>query len=292
MRTIFGLVLIVGLGLAGLAVYMARNYISAYQFALAKERANSARVIETADVFVATRALKYGDVLQKNDVQLVKFPTTSIPDGAFTDMAQLFPTDMSAEDARRIILRAIEPKEALLSVKMTNPGESGGLTTQLEEGMRAFAIRVDVASGVSGFLHPGDRVDVFWTGRVRGSNGSLDEVTKLIESNVRLIAIDQIADSGSSSTMIARTVTVASTPQDVARLAQAQSTGRLSLALVGAADTTMAEAVEVNQDSLLGLQVASQLVDTEAKPQQQEKVCTIRTRRGSQVLTMEIPCSE
>lgn len=289
MRTLFGLVLIVGLGLAGLAVYMARNYISEYQFALAKERENRNLIIETTEVYVANRPLKYGDVLKEDDVELVKYPTDSLPEGVFTDLAMLFPESEDEDDVRRIILRAIEPKEVLLNVKMTNPGQSGGITTQLAKGQRAFALRVDVSSGVSGFLRPGDRVDVFWTGRARNANGKLEEMTTLIGTNVKLIAIDQIADSGSTSTMIARTVTVSASPNEVARLAQGQSTGRLSLALVGATDTTMAEAVEVDQDSLLGVQVAA----TEpAETPKREKVCTIRTRRGAQVVEIPIPCRE
>ncbi|MDP7149530.1 MAG: Flp pilus assembly protein CpaB [Paracoccaceae bacterium] len=289
MRTLFGLVLIVGLGLAGLAVYMARNYISEYQFALAKERENRNLIIETTEVYVANRPLKYGDVLKEDDVELVKYPTGSLPDGVFTDLAMLFPESEDEDDVRRIILRAIEPKEVLLNVKMTNPGQSGGITTQLAKGQRAFALRVDVSSGVSGFLRPGDRVDVFWTGRARNANGKLEEMTTLIGTNVKLIAIDQIADSGSTSTMIARTVTVSASPNEVARLAQGQSTGRLSLALVGATDTTMAEAVEVDQNSLLGVQVAA----TEpAEIPKREKVCTIRTRRGAQVVEIPIPCRE
>lgn len=289
MRTLFGLVLIVGLGLAGLAVYMARNYISEYQFALAKERENRNLIIETTEVYVANRPLKYGDVLKEDDVELVKYPTGSLPEGVFTDLAMLFPESEDEDDVRRIILRAIEPKEVLLNVKMTNPGQSGGITTQLAQGQRAFALRVDVSSGVSGFLRPGDRVDVFWTGRARNANGKLEEMTTLIGTNVKLIAIDQIADSGSTSTMIARTVTVSASPNEVARLAQGQSTGRLSLALVGATDTTMAEAVEVDQNSLLGVQVAA----TEpAETPKREKVCTIRTRRGAQVVEIPIPCRE
>lgn len=289
MRTLFGLVLIVGLGLAGLAVYMARNYISEYQFALAKERENRNLIIETTEVVVATKPLKYGDVLKEGDVELVKFPTESLPEGVFTEIAALFPEDADEEDVRRIILRAVEPKEALLSVKMTNPGQSGGITTQLEAGQRAFAIRVDVSSGVSGFLRPGDRVDVFWTGRARDGSGKVEEKTTLIGTNVRLIAVDQIADSGSTATMIARTVTVSASPNEVARLAQGQSTGRLSLALVGATDTTMAGAVEVNQNSLLGVQVAA---TEEVEVQQAEKVCTIKTRRGAQVVEIPIPCRD
>ena len=55
--------------------------------------------------------------------------------------------------------------------------------------MRAFTIRVDATSGVSGFLRPSDRVDVYWSGR-----SEIGEVTQLIEAGVRIIAIDQSAD--------------------------------------------------------------------------------------------------
>ena len=290
MRLVFGLVLIVGLGLAGVAVYMARNYITAYQFALDAERQNSARVIETTDIYVAANALKYGQVLTEEDVELVTYPAVSVPEGAFFDLAELFPEESEGRDVRRIILRAIEPKEPLLAVKMTNPGQSGGITTQLEAGMRAFAINVDVSSGVSGFLRPDDRVDVYWTGRTRDQSGRQLEVTKLIGQNIRLIAIDQIADSGSSSTKIARTVTVTATPQDVARLAQGQSTGQLSLSLVGATDTTVAEAVEVNQQSLLGIEATEQIAEPIIR--EEEKVCTIKTRRGAEVVHIPIPCRD
>jgi len=287
MRLVFGLVLVLGLGLAGVAVYMARNYISAYQYALDAERQNSARVIETTEIYVATRKLKYGQILSAEDVELVVFPTESLPDGFFSTLEDLFPEEgENSKATRRIILRAIEPKEPLLAVKMTSPGQSGGITTQLEPGMRAFAVRVDVSSGVSGFLRPDDRVDVYWTGRTRDGSGKFIEVTKLISTNIRLIAIDQIADSGSSSTKIARTVTVTASPEEIARLAQGQSTGNLSLSLVGATDTTMASAVEVDQNSLLGIQLVEQVVVEDVK----EKVCTIRTRKGAEVVEIPIPC--
>ena len=72
-----------------------------------------------------------------------------------------------------------------------------------------------------------------------------DEVTKLIEAGVKLIAVDQSAGGNLDEATIARTVTVSVSPQQVAGLAQAQSTGKLSLALVGAEDDTVAAAIEV-----------------------------------------------
>ncbi|WP_424987742.1 Flp pilus assembly protein CpaB [Microbulbifer sp. S227A] len=284
MRAIFGLVLIVGIVLAGGAVMMAKNYISAYQVELQRERQARAAVVPTVDVFVAARALRYGEILERDDVRKVRWPQDAIPKGAFTDIAKLFPPEVTEN---RVVLRAMEQDEAVLTQKVTKPGEDAGLTSQLARGMRAFAIRVDVASGVSGFLRPGDRVDVYWTGSVNGAiEGIRGDVTRLIEANVALIAVDQTASGDLDGATIARTVTVAARPEQVAALAQAQSTGRLSLSLVGARDDTIASAIEVNQRSLLGLGAI------EAAPQQiEEKVCTIRTRRGAEVVDIPIPCT-
>lgn len=289
MRLVFGLVLILGIGLAGFAVFMAKNYIQQYQAELAQERANRDPGIDTVDVYVATKPLKYGQKLDMDDVRLTPFPRTSLPEGVFQAEEVLFPEGPATP---RLVLRAIERNEAILAVKVTEPGEEAGITSQLGPGMRAFAIKVDVSSGVSGFLRPGDRVDVYWTGQTggtgspelegRGSGG----VTKLIETNVRLIAVDQVANTDITEAVIARTVTVSATPQQVASLAQAQSTGRLSLSLVGAEDDSVAQAIEVDQRSLLGIE--AQVI--EAAPAQKE-VCTVRTRRGAEVIETPIPCT-
>lgn len=284
MRMVFGLVLLAGIALAGGAVYMAKNYIGKYQVALAAERAQREKIVPTIPVYVAERQLKYGEALTAEDVRMVDWPETSVPEGAFTEDNPLFP---EGETEDRVVLRTMEKHEAVLAVKVTEPGEEAGLTSRLERGMRAFAIRVDVATGVSGFLRPGDRVDVYWTGRV---DKSLDqrrgEVTKLIQPAIKLIAIDQNAAGDVDGTVIAQTVTVAVAPAQVAKLAQAQSTGRLSLSLVGAEDDTVAGAIEVDQRALLGIESKAVKVEVE-----QEKTCSIRTRRGAEVVQIPIPCT-
>ncbi|GGH32061.1 pilus assembly protein CpaB [Cribrihabitans marinus] len=284
MRAVFGLVLIVGVALAGGAVMMARNYISAYQEELARERAARADVVPIQEVYVAARPLRYGERLNKDAVRAVKWPVDAIPEGSFTNADELFPVD---EQDNRYVLRSMEKDEAVLGVKITKIGEDAGLTSRLERGMRAFAIRVDVASGVSGFLRPGDRVDVYWTGGLRGAvEGAQGEVTRLIQANIDLVAVDQTAGGDVERATIARTVTVAARPEQIAALAQAQNTGRLSLSLVGAEDDTIASAIEVNQRSLLGLG------ELEAAPEAiEEKVCTVRTRRGAEVVEIPIPCT-
>jgi len=289
MRLVFGLVLVLGLGLAGFAVYMAKSYIQGYQNQLALERAQRAPQIETVEVLVAKTPLKFGQKIQPDSVRLVKFPKEAVPAGVFRTMDALFP---EGEQELRAVRRAMEANEAILAVKVTAPGEDAGISSQLAPGMRAFAIKVDVASGVSGFLRPGDRVDVYWTGQVRGGSdvrtegNSMGDVTKLIETGVQLIAVDQISDENTSQAIIARTVTVAAKPQQVAALAQAQATGRLALSLVGTDEESVAEVIEVDQRRLLGLS----RLETAPAPQRQE-VCTIRTRRGAEVIISQIPCT-
>lgn len=277
MRVLFGFVLLIGLGLAGAAVYMARDYIGQQQAQLAAaERAKQA-IVPTVEVYVVNKQVRYGQRLTLEDVVKIRWPEEALPEGVFTSEEQLFP---KGTDITRSVLRTMEPSEAVMAVKVTEPGEDAGVASRLSPGMRAFAIRTDVTSGVSGFLKPGNRVDVYWTGSIGDQS-----VTKLIDANIKLIAINQSADEDNNSPVVARTVTVEVNPRQVAALAQAQATGRLSLSLVGAEDSLVSDAVELTQDDLLGIQ-QEQIVEAP-----KEKVCTIRRRQGEEVIDVIIPCT-
>jgi pilus assembly protein CpaB len=273
MRIIFVLVLIVGVGLAAFAVSVAKDRFDQYQAALAQQRD---AIVPTTDVFVVTRQVRYGEPLREGDVRAIRWPTDHVPLGAFTELEELFPPD---EEEPRLVLRTMETEEPVLVSKVTAPGEDAGVASRLQAGMRALALRVDVTSGVSGFLRPGDRVDVYWTGNGRGGG----RVTRLIRSNVQIIAIDQIADEDRNNPTIARTITVMADPADIAALTQAQASGNLTLALVGVGDETISDEVEVSTNELLG---AEEIVQSAAP-----EICTVRARRGGEVVVTQVPCT-
>lgn len=277
MRMIFGLVLVVGIALAGAAVFLAKNYINQQQSAAQREKILIAETGGLAKIFVVNKPKAYGEILTKEDVQLVYWQKNALPEGAFSDPAVLFPENAQGN---RFISRDMEKFEPLLAVKITDPGVSPGLTDSLEKGMRAFAIRVDAAD----FLQPSDRVDIYWTGATSGTEG---EITRLIESGMKVIAVDRKnKQAASEGQMTNRTMTVAATQEQVARLAQAQATGRLVMSLVGIGDSSADGLVEVDGKKLLGM--------TDAAPAPapvQEKVCTIRTRKGADVVDIPIPCT-
>ena len=143
MRLVFGLVLIVGLGLASFAVYMAKDYIGAYQAELARERAAREQMVPTVDVVVVNRALRYGETITMEDVRTVRWPENAIPEGTFATIEAVLP---NGDALPRKAVRAIEKDEALMLVKVTEPGQDAGVSSRLSKGMRAFAIRVDAVA--------------------------------------------------------------------------------------------------------------------------------------------------
>jgi len=289
MRGVFGLVLIIGMALAGFAVYTAKGYFEQQNVALAQQNARMAEVVPTVEVVAVNRVMAHGEQITAEDIELIQYAEPHLPEGVFKSVEEVF---SGGPDALRVVLRPMEPYEPLLAVKVTDPGEVAGIASLLSRGMRAFTIKVDVSSGVSGFLFPGDRVDVYWTGRVNSNGLETDlsgEITKLIEPGVELVAVDQTAGSGRSGATIARTVTVQVTPDQVAALAQAQATGRLSLALVGREDDTVAAPIELDLRTMLEIERQAPEVQAEVEI---EEVCTINVSRGGQQVPVVIPCSE
>lgn len=276
MRLIAIVVTAAGLGLAGFGAFKTSEYIAVTK---AREQAAIRRIVPTVEVFVAKKPLPFGHVLKPEDVVAVAWPKSAVPDAAFQDPAVLFPADARGN---RTVIRQMEKFEPLLASKVTAPGEDAGL--KLPMGMRAFSFKVD-SSSIAGLLRAGDRVDVYWTGSSAGlgPDPASGEITKLIESSVDVVAVD--SSTNADSVGAARTITVAATPQQVARLAQAHATGRLAMSLVGIGDTSSVEVVDVDKRRLLGIEME------QAAPVETAKVCSIKTRKGADVVEIPIPCT-
>lgn len=291
MRAVFGLVLVLGMGLAGFAVYMVKGFVSEQQTALAREQQKTAQAVDTVEVYAVNRVIAYGETLTKDDVVLIQYAKPYLPEGVFQTEEELFP---KGDDELRVVLRPMEMNEPVLAVKVTEPGDIAGITSLLAPGMRAFTIKVDVQTGVSGFLRPSDRVDVYWTGTLRsGNNGRGESVTTLIKSAIEIIAIDQTADGNrTGEATVARTITVQVSPQDVAALAQAQTSGSLSLALVGSGDVAENTSVTTDMASILGIVEEVVLPAAPVIEAVPEEVCyQMQLRDGARTSTgIEIPC--
>ena len=79
MRLVFGLVLVLGVALAGFAVYMAQDFIAQAQSERDRLAAEAARAPKLVDIVVANKPLKYGDRFTRADLEIVRVEAGKVP---------------------------------------------------------------------------------------------------------------------------------------------------------------------------------------------------------------------
>jgi pilus assembly protein CpaB len=173
-------------------------------------------------VVVATRPLRYGMELTDPDLAEVPWQVNAVPKGIFRTKAEL----LQGKD-RRSVLSSIEINEPILEWKITGPGQRASLSALIEEGMTAVTVSVNEIVGVAGFVLPGDRVNVLLT-RTDTQRG---EYTDVLMQNVRVLAVNQLADDKVEKPVVAKAVTLEVSMQDAQKLTLAANVGRLSLTL-------------------------------------------------------------
>ena len=208
-----GIALVLGV----LAVFLANTYLSGTE--------RKAQLGGTTKVAVATAPLAFGTDITPDKVRFVDFPNTSIPQGAFTNAAQLMPAGK-----RRVALLPIGVNEPILAAKISAEGQGASIAALLPDGMRAASVAINDVSGVAGFVQPNDTVDVLITRMLPGGAGNA-QVTDVLRQNVRVIAIDQQAKNADGTPKVAKTATLEVNPLDAQKLALAQTVGTLSLVL-------------------------------------------------------------
>lgn len=171
-------------------------------------------------IVVARRPLRFGDVLGALSLREMAWPEDSLPAGAFGKVGDLTAT-------KRIVLTPIQVNEAILASKITGPGQRATLSALLHEGMKAVTVRVNDVEGVAGFVQPGDHVDVVLT-RPGERKTSINDV---IVQNVRVLAVDQLADPTSDKPVVVKAVTLEVDETAGQKLALASSVGTMSLLL-------------------------------------------------------------
>ena len=270
MRAVFGLVLLVGMGLAGFAIYMVKGHFDTQEARLSRERARAQSAVVTVDIYAPSRDLTYGDLLTIEDVKVIQYAQAFLPDGVYLTEDDLFPDGL---DTPRVVTRPMDVNEPIMSSKVTAPGAPRGITALLRPGMRAYPLNKRLTSAFGSELRPTDRIDLYWSGRL--ANGA--QSTSLILTGLEIIASES------------RGVTLEVTPQDFAAIRTAERTGALSVTPVGTGDDTIAEVETTNIRDVLGIvrETAAPVV-VEEKPEE----CFITMRNGSNVNRVRIRCAD
>jgi pilus assembly protein CpaB len=180
--------------------------------------------------------------LQKAYLREIPWLESSLPAGAFAEI------DALLNGGKRVALAPIEVNEPVLAVKITGPGQRATLSALVAPGMKAVTIRVNDVEGVGGFVLPGDRVDVVMTRQLDKGAAS----NEVVLQNVRVLAIDQMADTRVDKPSIAKAVTLEVDTHDAQKLWLAASVGNLSLLLRKAGEVSAEKTRRVTLKDLLG----------------------------------------
>lgn len=229
---VFSLILsATGLGIVGLQLLQPRGQGGGQQGPQVA-RVEAPPVVAPAPrvrMLVAARPLSIGTLLKDDDFREQEVAADAVPEGAFTAGGE-----SRAELRGALLRRFIDPNQPVIASDVLRPRDRGFLAAVLRPGTRAISIGVDVVTGTSGLIWPGDEVDLILTQNLReGTDQGRRVVGETILSAVRVIAVDQqISHSGTESTagrVVARTVTLEVTPEQAERVAVATQLGRISL---------------------------------------------------------------
>jgi pilus assembly protein CpaB len=256
------LTLMIGLGLAGTAVWAVDRHLDRAQ---PTQLLAAEPQIALAQVVVVNRDLGRGDRIRPDFLKVVDWPAAAVPKDAFGSITHLLGD--GSEDRR--VRRPMVAGEPVLAAKISGFGGKDTLGETLDPTQRAVSIRLNDVSGVSGFILPGDRVDVLLT---RQLDNRSDLVSDVILQNVVVLAIDQLTDEEREKPQLARTATVQVTPEQAQKLALAMQVGTLSLALrnIIAAEPTPATRIRVGD-----------LVQSERPARQGPVAPSVVVRRGA-----------
>jgi pilus assembly protein CpaB len=178
-------------------------------------------------VVVTATDLTFGAKLDRAQLRVARYPKESVPAGAFSD------PDSVVGQTTKIFLAAREP---ITATKLSSRG--GGLSMLVRPGLRATSLEVNQVSGVSGFVLPGDRIDVLCT--VDGRGADQEAQTKTILQNAEVLASGQKTTQQDNKPITVQAVTILVDPTGAERLALGLHEGKLHLVLRNPedADTT------------------------------------------------------
>lgn len=206
-------------------------------------------VVSTAEVVVAKADLGWGTRLTPEMLQVVNYPAGALPDGYYKSVEDL-------KDA--VLLNDLKTNEVVLRSKLASGKDVGsGVAAVTDPMKRAMSVKVDEVIGVSGFIKPGDHVDVMVT--IDQDSKSQNPIAKMILGNLKVLAAGmQYEKNGSEKDpKPVQVMTLEVDIEEAEKLALASTQGKLRLALRN----------PLNNDKVLtkGANVASLLSSFRAK---------------------------
>jgi pilus assembly protein CpaB len=190
-------------------------------------------------VVVAAQDLTFGTTLKPEQLKVAMFPKESVPLGSYA-----VPESLVGQNTKVFLLT----NEPVLESKLSSKG--GGLSLTIPKSMRAASIPVDRVSGVSGFVLPGDRVDVIMI--IERPGTTRDPIAKTILQNIEVLTAGERTEQKGNKTITVQAVTLLVDPPGAEAVALATNEGKIHLALRNPTDMDTVKIASLTRMKLLG----------------------------------------
>src|SRR3954471_9169440 len=180
MRARVLLLLTLAIVLAAGTAWLARQWLTAQRLAQMAESAPMIAPKPSRSILIARAALQRGQILRPEDLIWQVWPDGELDKNYIVLGGPRGPDSF----AGWVVRNPVAVGEPITEEKIIAPGDRGFLAAVLIPGMRAISVPVTVTSGISGFIFPGDRVDLVLSYPVPSPAGSKnDSIGKTYEHN-------------------------------------------------------------------------------------------------------------
>lgn len=270
----------------GIIVALITSFV-AYDW-LERKAEGKDRSLKTQMVAVAGLDIPLGTVLKKDMVNFVPYLTETLPEGSFPDISKV---------EGRVVISSLKAKEPIFETSLAPVGiESGGVAAVISPNKRAMAVKVDRVIGISGFIHPGNKVDVLVTFK---QDNMSNPVTKIVLENILVLATGTKIEKDSRNKPVeVDVITLEVTPTEAEKLALSSTEGKIQLAMRNFRDTEDVYTHGTTKNTLLSsyalhsrqevkeVKPVVKSVKKAPEPQPQKHNYTVEVIKGSKVNTV------
>lgn len=176
--------------------------------------------VQTADILVVAKNISAASKITPESVRIEKWPADKVPQGALVDIKQI---------EGKFAKQPLYVNEPLIEIKLANKGKE----LVIPDGYRVFDLVVNEQNGGSGYISPGDRVDVFGFFE-KGMKIKTSGTVRVLE-NLEVLMVDGVAsidpDAPTTSRRSSSTFQLLVKDKQYAVLDTAANLGKLRVAL-------------------------------------------------------------
>ena len=199
---------------------------------------------DTVMVIVASRDLYQGVSINEEDLYMVAIPPKHLPSNSYTT-----PDHVIGRTPRERILA----NEFVRGDRLADPESGEGLNGLIPRGMRAMSIELANGRALSGFLQPGNNVDLLVT--ITPDEGDGEVVTETILQTLYVLGVNSRAQGDSVEDVSERgkqkpSVTLLVTMEQAEQIAYAHTLGEITLTMRNDLDR---EAIDTEGSSMADL---------------------------------------